>query len=489
MGPGSARMERVAHVPGIGLEQSQQLELTPEVREGIEIMAMPVMELRSLICDRALSNPFLAIDESYECHDIGAGSASGEKASEEAQESSIEEDAWLHGIEPGVWDNSWDIRTRSGSSADATSPDDTFSRTADERSCLEGVILEQLKLDLRDPLDISIAEHLLTGIDEGGYLRMDTDILADGLGTYPDRVEFVLSKMQRDCTPAGIGARSLQERLSAQLAASGDEDDITRRIIENHLEDLAEGRMAKIASRLRVSASDVKSSLEKIRRLDPHPASAFDRTTSMPFPEVMVIGETGNWKIKVRNGLLPKVILDDSYTELLDSRTFDKGSVQKMKELVREAKGFIRAIDLRKAAVISVACIILEKQSDFFDEGISGLRATTMAEVASIAGLSESTVSRVANSVMMDTPRGVIGMRYFFHSGVGADLSSEGASSMAVKQAIRELVDAEDGRHPLSDTKLVELLGERGMNVSRRTVNKYRTALGILSSSKRKTYE
>ncbi len=472
--------------PGLGLEQSQQLELTPEMRMGIEIMAMPVMELRALIANIAMSNPFLKLDDGYLSHNADASTSV--KMRDESQSDSIEEDSWEHGVEAGVWDSTWSSTSSNSDSRYQADPEDTFSRTADDRSCLESVMLEQLKLDLRDPMDIKIAEYLMNGIDDAGYLRMDTDIAADVLGTSPDRVEFVLCKLQRECTPAGIGARSLQERLLAQLISAGEDDSTTRKIVENHLERLASGNLQAIANTLGISTGEVKHSLEKIRHLDPHPTSEFDRATPTMMPEVMVIGSQGDWHIKVRKGLLPQVMIDHSYTDLLDSQALGAESIRKMKELVREAKGFIRAIDLRKTSVIAIACAIIEKQASFFDVGIPGLRPLTMAEVADATGLSESTVSRVANSITMDTPRGIISMRYFFHSGIGANPTGDGASSMAVKAAIQELVDAEDKHHPLSDTKLMELLNERGMPVSRRTVNKYRTALGILSGSKRKVY-
>lgn len=456
--------------PGLGLEQSQQLELTPEVREGIEIMAMPVLDLRSLIYNRAMSNPFLKLDESAHLnHDF-----------QDSRPSLAESDPYQrHSIQQAQQDTaSYD-----------SDPEETLSRTTDNKASLETVMMEQLLLDLRDPLDIAIAEQLMTGIDENGYLHMDTDIVADLLGASPDRVELVLKKLQTDCTPSGIGARTLQERLIAQLAALNENDDTTCKIIENHLERLAEGSLQQIASALRISVNEVRRSLEKIRRLDPHPAASFDCSVPMMLPEVVVIGDTGSWSIKMRKGLLPRVLLDTSYSDALDDARFDKQAVAKMRNLMREAEGFIHAVDLRKAAIIAVSAEIVERQSDFFDGGISKLHALTMLEIASATGLSESTVSRVVNSISMDTPRGIIQMRYFFHSGVGASLSQEATSSLAVKQAIQELVDAEDKRHPLSDTKIVELLNERGMNASRRTVNKYRTALGILSSSKRKAYE
>lgn len=473
--------------PGLGLEHSQQLELTPEVREGIEIMAMPIMELRSLVLNKAMGNPFLRFDETFQSHSDTSPQAPKEEGS--AEKELEDEGSFQQGVDPGAWDGSWGASVSESDGFFASDPFDDLSRTPDDGSSLESAMLDQLKLELRSKTDIAIAEHLLEGIDDAGYLRADTDIIADILQVDPDRVESVLEVMRTECVPAGIGARSLQERLLSQLHSENLDDDLTRIIVENHLDELASGNFSKIAKRLGVSSGEVKDSLEKIRKLDPHPTSAFDRATPISYPEVMVIGEPGSWSVKMRKGLLPKIVIDEDYEGLLNDTKSPLEGAEKMQSLLREANGFIRAIDMRRTSIYSIARAIVEAQSDFFDQGVSGLHPLTMVEVASITGLSESTVSRVANSVTMDTPRGIIGMRYFFHSKVGANLISDGTSSFAVKQAIKDLVDAEDPHHPLSDTKIVELLSEKGMDVSRRTVNKYRTALGILSSSKRRVYD
>lgn len=471
--------------PSLGLEQVQHIQLTAEVQQGIEVMAMPIADLHDLICNRAMDNPFLKIEESEQRAPDERGGASITDARERE---AIEEEAWSCGVEAGVWDAAWMGRQPSWR-ADDTDPDEVIARTADDRVSLEVGIMQQLAMDLRDPLDLRIAEHLLCGLDERGYLRMDTDIVADVLDTDPNRVERVLAKMQTGCTPAGIGSRSLQECLIAQLVAAGEDDAIIRKAIECHLPALAEGRLSHVASALGISSAEVKRAFERIRHLDPHPAAIFERACPPAIPEIEVIKDEGRWAARVRSGMIPRMMLDEEYVALFDGRVLDKSAAARMREMMREAQGLIRAVDMRKAAVISIATAVIDHQQAFFDVGPAGLRSLAMADVAYLTELSESTVSRVANSVTMDTPRGMLSLRYFFHSGVGGSATEEDISSLAVKQAIQELVDAEDKRAPLSDAKLVDLLSERGMSVSRRTVNKYRTALGILSRAKRRTYE
>lgn len=428
--------------PSLGLEQVQQIQLTPEMRVGIQVMALPVLDLCAMLTDKAMENPFLKMEEpAHETHEP------------------------LEAFET------------------------IAAKTPNAEDSLEISIMTQLMMELRDDLDAQIAQMLISGIDERGYLRMDTDIVADTLGTDPNRVERILQKMQTECSPAGIGARSLQECLIAQLTAEGDDDRLTRLIIESYLPDLADGRIQHVASALGVNAREVQRALKRIQRLDPHPAARFTRDEPLSLPEVVVMRNGDEWAIKMRTGLLPRVMLDEGYMSLLDEHLIDKRTAAKLRDMMREAQGLIRAVDLRKAAVISIADAVVRHQQDFFDEGPAGLKPLAMADVAQMTALSEATVSRVANSVTLDTPKGILDLRYFFHSGVGGADRSEDASSLAVKEAIKELVDDEDKRKPLSDGSLVDLLAERGMSVSRRTVNKYRTALGILSRSKRKSYE
>lgn len=461
------------------------------MRLGVKIMAMPVLELASLIEDKTMENPFLLIDEEApESAQKTPSERRAESSSAMSRTEALDEDAWEHGVEPGVWDASWEDGRATGALASASpAPDDLLMGAADERKSPEEALLSQLSCDLRDEMDIQIARRLLDGIDERGYLHMDTDFVADEMGVEPNRVERVLWQMQRGCTPAGIGARSLAERLVAQLESAKLADAITRRVIENHLSDLAEGRLAQIADALKVAPSDIKRSFDKIRMLDPDPMSAFESASPLMVPEVSVVRGDGGWTVKLRRGLLPSVAFNESYADLLETCTMEARTAKQLQALIREAKGFLRAVDLRSAAIAAIARVVVERQSAFFDEGQTGLRALTMAEVAEATELSEATVSRVANSIAMDSPQGVRSLRFFFTSGVRSTESGDDVSSLAVKQAIRELVNGEDPRSPLSDGKLVALLEERGLSVSRRTVNKYRTALGILSKSKRKIYE
>lgn len=448
-------------MPGLGLEQKQQLYLSPALQNGIGLMTLSLGELCAQLESSIAENPFLRFNEDDSGRlDYAEAAGYGSRPS------------------PG----------RFADNPEAEGPDALLANMADNNHCLETVLYHQLSMELHTQIDLLIAERLLDGIDQDGYLRTDTGMIACELGVSTERAEYVLSKLQHDCIPTGIGARSLQERLLVQLEAEGPVDETTRAVVQEYLESLAEGKFAQIAAALQTTQERIKAVFDAIRELDPRPASGFDRPAAAIVPEVKVVREGGSWVVVPQYGLLPDVALDRETVEAVSAATLNRESVKELKKLLFQAKSLVRAVDLRKLSVISLATWLAEVQSSWFEQGPAGLVPITMLDAAQACGISESTVSRIANSAYMDTPHGIIAIRCFFTSAVGGGPSGNGVSSQAVKQKIQDLVAAEDPKHPLSDSQLVDMLQECGMEVSRRTVNKYRTALGILSKSKRRSY-
>lgn len=456
----------------LGVEQSQHLHLTPALEQGIAVMAMSTLEVHAFLERSLFENPFLKRDETFPAEDKEPTSAPPDPYAEDAGD---EEDP----LEPPI---------RSAGQSTLTDPDHIFERLPTHQQSLEVRILEQISLELRAQRDLAIAQWILGALDGRGYLFVDTSIIASYLGVSIDQVERVLKKIQTECVPAGIAARDLRECLLAQLDAQGSPDVLTRTIISDHLQDLADGRINYIAETLGVPPAHVKDSLDAIRRLDPHPAAINTGYEAAILPEVSVALSEDQWVVKVTDSMLPQVVVDRDLEGKLNPKALDGKAIQRMKQLVKEAEGVIRAVDLRKASLLSVTSAIVEAQEAFFDEGPSAMRPLTMLEVAQAAEVSEATVSRIAKHAYMDTPRGTFPLRGFFSSAVGGSLIREDISSIAAKEAIKEIIDGEDPYHPLSDAKIVEALEERDLFISRRTVNKYRDALGILSAPKRKIY-
>ncbi len=457
---------------GIDVSSSQHLHITPALKLGIQIMAMSSLELQGFLAGAISENPFLSFAE--------------EEETEKPREAAFDEASLRQRPSETVPDPSASFDFREA----PQSPDELLDTMPQQARSLEQSLYEQLCLELHRDIDLKIAHHLISGLDERGYLFIDTATLATGLSVTQDHVEWVLKKLQTECVPAGIGARNLPERLIAQLEAVGDADPLARHIIGTRLEELADGRFARIAGELHVPVAEVKEIFERLRKLDPNPANMADGLRRSILPEVEVFQRHGRWKVRVKEGAFPQVIIDQALVDAIDPRAMDKTSAQRMMALLHGAEGVIRAVDLRRASLIAVSATVVDAQAAFFSEGPAGMRPLTMLEVATKAEVSEATVSRIAQHAFLETPRGTLPLRGFFTSGVGAasNASGEDASAVAVKQAIQQIVDAEDKAHPVSDAQIVDALEERGMSVSRRTVNKYRTALGILSRSKRREY-
>lgn len=472
--------------PEISLGQVQHLQLTPELRAGIEIMAMNVLELQEHLDNLLMENPLLLIDDEPSGANAGKEEAFDfEQASDLGSSRDGDDDPAYTESDEGLFTT----YAAPGATADLGSSTydehDVLTTIADEAESLISTIHHQMMMELSDESDITILGHILLGLDEEGYFRTDVDLLADELQVERERIEEILEIMRTCCTPAGIGARSLQERLISQLKARQALDPVAMAIIDEHLEDLAEGRFAVIADALDIAPAQVRNTLRSIRSLDPYPAAEFKGTPRFLIPEVRVAIQDGALILKFDDSLLPSVAVDSAYYEAMREGMSDKDGLKDLNELRTEAVGVVRAVDLRRSAIISISSFVVEHQRAFFEEGIAGLRHLTMAETAAAVGVSESTVSRVANSVAMDTPQGIISLRTFFDHGIkGA--SDEGISSSAIKGFIKELIENEDKHRPLSDGKIAEILAQRGMDVSRRTVNKYRAMLGILSRTKRK---
>lgn len=390
---------------GIDVSASQHLHITPALKLGIQIMTMSSLELQGFLAGAISENPFLTFAEEGEGA-LNSGEAAFDETSLRQRPSGVIPDPFA----------SSELREA------PQSPDDLLDAMPQQVRSLEQSLYEQLCLELHRDADLKIARHLLSGLDERGYLFIDTATLATGLSVTPDHVEWVLKKLQTECVPAGIGARNLPERLIAQLEAAGDADPLARHIIGTRLEELADGRFAHIAGELHVPVAEVKEIFERLRKLDPNPANIADSLRRSITPEVEVVQQHGRWKVSVKEGAFPQVLIDQALVEAIDPRAMDKASAQRMMTLLHGAEGVIRAVDLRRASLIAVSAAVVDAQAAFFSEGPAAMRPLTMLEVAREADVSEATVSRIAQHAFLETPRGTLPLRGFFTSGVGAEI-------------------------------------------------------------------
>ncbi len=413
-------------------EQRQELRLTQEVLQSIEILAMTADELRQRIEVEYLENPALEIEE-------------GE----------FETGASLRREMAGEGEN-----VRAGEES------------------LYDVLLSQAGVAFRQPEELRIARFLIGCIDGSGYLAISLSDAAEALEV-PE--EAVLSVLQRiwHFDPMGVGARDLKECLLLQAREKG-ATELVCRLIDSHLEDLAQGRIPAIAKALGVTAKEVQETADFLRTLSPRPGAAYGEGEPVGLiPDIRVQETPSGAAIELLSAGVPSLRL----AEGAKARLPDAAAQAYMSERVRSARWLIQAIDQRQATLRRIVEAVLSRQPGLLSRGRAALRPMGMAEVAEAADVHESTVSRAVRGKYIEFPWGVLPLRSFFT----AELSG-GTSAAAAKAAIRRLVGEEDAKKPLSDSALAERLAEEGIKLSRRAVAKYREQMGIPAAAKRKRY-
>lgn len=309
-----------------------------------------------------------------------------------------------------------------------------------------------------------------------------------GLGLEPEEIEKVLEVIHT-FDPAGVGAEDLSECLTVQLAAQDRLTELKQRVISDFLEDMASNRLAVIARKLGTETEQIQKIADEIRTLDPKPGRAFasqDETRYIT-PDVFVEKEDGEYHVIINEGSVPRLMVSSYYRQVLRESANDRNLAEYLNDRINTANWLIRSIEQRKQTIYNVVSAVVRYQRDFFEYGPKHIKPMTLKQIAEDVGIHESTVSRSINGKYMQSPRGVFEIKYFFTSGVSAD-GGEGMSSNAVKSIIREMVEQEDSKKPCSDQYMADRMQADGINISRRTVAKYREEMGIPSSQKRKRY-
>jgi len=364
----------------------------------------------------------------------------------------------------------------------------------DRRPSLENVLTKsqdllghlewQLRLSSFSPEEERLAALIIGNVDNDGYLGAGVEELAELAGVEPAAVEAVLAKVQ-EFDPPGVCARDLRECLLIQLHQLGADDSLAARIVRDHLDSLESRRCEKLARDLGVSVELVVEASKVVSSLEPKPGRNFgEGETRYVTPDVYITKVSGEYVINLNDDGLPYLRVSHYYKRMLgaDPSGEAKGYIQ---EKMRAASWLIKSIQQRQRTIYLVTQSIVKFQRDFFERGISGLKPLVLKDVANDISMHESTVSRATSNKYVHTPQGIFELKFFFTSslraGAGEDVSSE-----SVKQRIRELIQAEDARHPYSDQYIAALLAKENVDIARRTVAKYREMMGILPSSKRK---
>lgn len=334
----------------------------------------------------------------------------------------------------------------------------------------------------------NIGRYIIESLDENGYMTLSVEEISKELGVSQDRVRIVLEAIQ--CfEPAGVGARNLKECLLIQLAIQGNDNELIREVVNNHLEDIAGNRLNNIAKALNVTTKEIQEAGDLIKGLEPKPGRQFSSSSETRYivPDVTVEKIDGEYIVTVNESSAPKLNISPYYQRMLIDSDKESNISKFLTGRLNSALWLIKSIEQRRQTIYNVVSAVVKYQIDFFEEGPKHLRTLTLKQIADEVGIHESTVSRSINGKYMQSPRGIFEIKYFFTSGVSGN-SGEGIASESIKTFIREIVENEDPKAPLSDQLMVEILGERGIDISRRTVAKYRDEMNLPSSSKRKRY-
>ncbi|WP_284123693.1 RNA polymerase factor sigma-54 [Parerythrobacter aestuarii] len=470
--------------PRLDLRQSQSLVMTPQLQQAIKLLALSNLEIETFIGEALESNPLLEAGEVSREDSIGDAPALPEEAGADTYGG---DDNPLD-INVNALDRDRDTGDGEWGAAGAASYSDDLTPIEDRRSAdttLAEHLHEQVGALAFNQREEFLARNLVDRLDEAGYLDADLRSVAADLGVALCELEDALELVQT-LDPTGVGARSLSECLALQAKEANRYDPCMARLLDN-LDLVAKGEFARLKRMCDVDDEDFADMLSELRSYDPKPGLQYGGgEAGAVVPDVLLTrDDAGHWKIALNEATLPRLVVNRGYFLELREGCTDKDSKAWLKEKLGDANWLIKALDQRQKTILAVSSQIVKKQAGFFKKGVSELRPLTLREVAEEIDMHESTVSRVTSNKYLNCDRGTFELKYFFTSGVGS-ADGEGASSEAVKARIKALTDAEDPKKILSDDKLVELLKAEGFDLARRTVAKYREAMGIGSSVQRR---
>ncbi len=475
--------------PRLELRQSQSLVMTPQLQQAIRLLALSNLELEAVVAEEIEKNPLL--EGSEERVTVAAdreidGEATPDPASADdlIAAGHTDSDAPLdadYAADTFHHDSAADsgMGSSSGSSEDVDF--DSFEGASDT---LNDHLMHQLGMMLSGP-DLVVARMIVDALDDAGYLTESLRTLSDRLGAPLAQVERVLGNVQ-NCDPTGVGARTLSECLALQ-AKEADRYDPCMALLIDNLELLAAGRIAQLQRLCMVDDEDMADMIRELRGYDPKPGCRYgpSRIESVT-PDVYVTRGAKGWQVEINSGSLPRVLVDRRYHAELAAGAKDKAAKTWVAETLANASWLVKALDQRQRTIVTVATEIVKQQEAFFLHGVAHLRPLVLRTVAEAVGLHESTVSRVTSNKYLSCARGMFELKYFFTSGIASADGGENASALAVKAAIKTLIAGEAADAILSDDTLVDLLKEQGFDLARRTVAKYREAIGLGSSIQRR---
>jgi RNA polymerase sigma-54 factor len=485
--------------PGLGqhTQLKQELKINPRLYQAMDLLYMPLLDLQQHLKQELLNNPFLDMIEPDE-EDEEEGEPQQEEQNQEMEAEKEEkgeidwEEILLDGFDAGG-------RREEHEEREYYEP-----VTVDSRDLSDHLRDQVTLLDLNGR-QMFLAEEFIGNINEDGYLACGLEKIVEGAN---EEVQKAADDSEREVTdlplytmseaeemigviqsldPPGVGARDLRECLMLQLREAGLEHSVPFRLVRDCFDELIAHRWSEISKRFGISPADVQKAADEIAKLDPKPGLVYsDASDNYIIPDLIVDKIDGKYHVFLNDANLPRLKLSKAYQEIArDKKKFDGENKEFISNKLNSANWMIQAIEQRRQTMLKVMNYIVERQREFFEKGVQYLKPLTLREVAEVISMHESTVSRVTNEKFVQTPRGVLPLKFFFSSGLSTT-AGEDVSARGIKAQIQKLVSDENPKHPLTDQAIVNILKETGVQIARRTVAKYRDQLGVLSARMRK---
>jgi RNA polymerase sigma-54 factor len=487
-----------------GLSQStqlkQELKINPRLYQAMDLLYMPLLDLQQHLKQELLNNPFLEMVEPEEEEDPeGDTEVAVEGSAAETEKTVSDEIDWeeilLDGFDAGGRREEHEER-------------EYYEPVTVESRDLADHLRDQITLLDLSPRQVVLAEEFIGNIDEDGYLKASIEEITNGVNDMVKNAaaESELSELDEDelplytveesadmlatiqnLDPPGVGARDLRECLMLQLKEAGLEHSVPYRLVRDCFDELINHRWSEISKRFGISPADVQKAADEIQKLDPKPGIKYsDLSDNYIIPDLIVDKIDNKYHVFLNDSNLPRLKLSKTYQEIArDKKKFEGENKEFISNKLNSANWMIQAIEQRRQTMLKVMNYIVDRQRDFFEKGVQFLKPLTLREVAEVINMHESTVSRVTNEKFVQTPRGVLPLKFFFSSGLSTT-AGEDVSARGIKAQIQKLVSDEDAKHPLTDQAIVNILKQNGVQIARRTVAKYRDQLGVLSARMRK---
>ncbi|MCW5699594.1 MAG: RNA polymerase factor sigma-54 [Rhodospirillales bacterium] len=499
----------MALTPRLDLRQSQSLVMTPQLQQAIKLLQLSNLELTDYVEQQLEQNPLLERDETggdgapstmtdeptgqeirsdegVQSVDLAVSDDSGtvsESAMDLAYDDTFEGDGPIAGVgDYGASGGAADRKGQGSGGDGEANIENTLSDTPNLREHLSA----QLAVDITDPVDRMIAHQFIDLLDDTGYLTVDLQQIADMLGCSLDRVEDVLACLQ-DFDPPGIFARNLAECLKLQLRERGRLSAPMRTLLD-HLDVLGRRDLPALARICDVDLGTLGAMIAEIRSLDPKPALAFDQSVAQPVtPDILMRPQpNGGWIVELNTETLPRVLVNNQYYARVSGVAMSRKDKHYINECMHSANWLVKSLHQRATTILRVATEIIRQQDAFFVKGVQALKPLVLRDVAEAVELHESTISRVTSNKFMATPRGIYELKYFFSQAIAGANGGEACSAEWVRHRVKAVIESERPDRVLSDDMIVDVLRGEGIDIARRTVAKYREALGLPSSVQRR---